>query len=110
MPSRWLLDTATALNGGERVHSTDFPDLRDALERSCNPYFESIANGLGAQALGMLDDVGERRAQRLGLKREIVSDAILYIVTRPRHVAINEVLIRPTRQPRYGQSWPTSSC
>jgi NADP-dependent 3-hydroxy acid dehydrogenase YdfG len=28
-----------------------------------------------------------------------ISDAILYIVTRPRHVAINELLIRPTEQP-----------
>ena len=27
-----------------------------------------------------------------------VADAILYIVTRPAHVAINEVLIRPTQQ------------
>jgi NADP-dependent 3-hydroxy acid dehydrogenase YdfG len=27
-----------------------------------------------------------------------IADAILYIVTRPRHVAINEVLIRPTEQ------------
>jgi NADP-dependent 3-hydroxy acid dehydrogenase YdfG len=29
-----------------------------------------------------------------------VADAIVYIVTRPRHVAINEVLIRPTDQER----------
>jgi NADP-dependent 3-hydroxy acid dehydrogenase YdfG len=27
-----------------------------------------------------------------------IADAILYVVTRPRHVAINEVLIRPTEQ------------
>ena len=27
-----------------------------------------------------------------------IADAISYIVTRPRHVAINEVLIRPTEQ------------
>ena len=27
-----------------------------------------------------------------------IADAILYIVTRPRHVAVNEVLIRPTEQ------------
>ena len=27
-----------------------------------------------------------------------IADAITYIVTRPRHVAINEMLIRPTEQ------------
>jgi NADP-dependent 3-hydroxy acid dehydrogenase YdfG len=29
-----------------------------------------------------------------------ISDAITYIVTRPRHVAVNEILIRPTEQER----------
>ena len=29
-----------------------------------------------------------------------IADAILYIVTRPRHVAINEILVRPTEQVR----------
>jgi NADP-dependent 3-hydroxy acid dehydrogenase YdfG len=32
------------------------------------------------------------------LEAEDVADAIVYIVTRPRRVAINEVLIRPTEQ------------
>jgi NADP-dependent 3-hydroxy acid dehydrogenase YdfG len=32
------------------------------------------------------------------LRAEDIADAICYIVTRPRHVAINEVLIRPTEQ------------
>jgi NADP-dependent 3-hydroxy acid dehydrogenase YdfG len=32
------------------------------------------------------------------LESEDIADAIRYIVTRPRHVAINEVLIRPTQQ------------
>jgi NADP-dependent 3-hydroxy acid dehydrogenase YdfG len=27
-----------------------------------------------------------------------IADAIAYIVTRPRHVAVNELLIRPTEQ------------
>jgi NADP-dependent 3-hydroxy acid dehydrogenase YdfG len=31
---------------------------------------------------------------------EDIADAIIYIVTRPRHVAINEMLIRPTEQER----------
>jgi len=34
------------------------------------------------------------------LRAEDVADAVLYIVTRPRHVAINEVLVRPTEQVR----------
>lgn len=40
--------------------------------------------------------------QRFGamdpLQAEDISDAVRYIVTRPRHVAINEILIRPTEQ------------
>jgi NADP-dependent 3-hydroxy acid dehydrogenase YdfG len=34
------------------------------------------------------------------LAAEDVADAILYTVTRPRHVAINEILLRPTEQVR----------
>jgi NADP-dependent 3-hydroxy acid dehydrogenase YdfG len=34
------------------------------------------------------------------LHSEDIADAIAYIVTRPRHVAINELLIRPTAQQR----------
>jgi NADP-dependent 3-hydroxy acid dehydrogenase YdfG len=34
------------------------------------------------------------------LRAEDIADAILYIVTRPRHVAVNEVLVRPTEQVR----------
>jgi NADP-dependent 3-hydroxy acid dehydrogenase YdfG len=34
------------------------------------------------------------------LEAEDVADAILYVVTRPRHVAINELLVRPTEQVR----------
>ncbi len=32
------------------------------------------------------------------LQADDIADAIAYIVTRPRHVAINEVLVRPTEQ------------
>jgi NADP-dependent 3-hydroxy acid dehydrogenase YdfG len=32
------------------------------------------------------------------LESEDIADAIAYLVTRPRHVAINEILIRPTEQ------------
>ncbi|GGL83838.1 oxidoreductase [Deinococcus aerolatus] len=40
----------------------------------------------------------KRFADMERLKSEDVADAVLYIVTRPRHVAINELLIRPTEQ------------
>jgi NADP-dependent 3-hydroxy acid dehydrogenase YdfG len=29
-----------------------------------------------------------------------IAEAIAFIITRPRHVAINEILIRPTEQER----------
>jgi len=32
------------------------------------------------------------------MRAEDIADAISYIVTRPRHVAVNEILIRPTEQ------------
>lgn len=32
------------------------------------------------------------------LRAEEIADAIVYTVTRPRHVAVNEILIRPTEQ------------
>ena len=34
------------------------------------------------------------------LQAEDIADAIAHAVTRPPHVSVNEVLIRPTRQPR----------
>lgn len=34
------------------------------------------------------------------LRAADIADAIVYIVTRPRHVAVNEILIRPTEQER----------
>ena len=44
----------------------------------------------------------ERHRERFGdleiLRSRDIADAITYIVTRPRHVAINEILIRPTEQ------------
>ena len=48
------------------------------------------------------EEVREQMMQRFGaierLQADDIADAILYVVTRSRHVAINEVLIRPTEQ------------
>ncbi|HVO54986.1 MAG TPA: SDR family NAD(P)-dependent oxidoreductase [Solirubrobacterales bacterium] len=47
-------------------------------------------------------EVQETIRDRIGklepLASEDIADAIAYVVTRPRHVAINEVLVRPTEQ------------
>jgi NADP-dependent 3-hydroxy acid dehydrogenase YdfG len=32
------------------------------------------------------------------LQSEDIADAIAYVVTRPRHVAVNEILVRPAEQ------------
>ncbi len=42
--------------------------------------------------------IGSRFAGIERLRAQDIADAIAYIVTRPRHVSINEVLIRPTEQ------------
>jgi NADP-dependent 3-hydroxy acid dehydrogenase YdfG len=44
------------------------------------------------------EEMSKRFAGIRRLESIDIADAILYIVTRPRHVAVNEVLIRPTDQ------------
>jgi len=46
----------------------------------------------------VLDSIRSQFGQRM--EAEDIADAITYIVTRPRHVAVNEMLIRPTEQER----------
>ncbi len=46
----------------------------------------------------VLETMRSRFADMERMQAEDISDAILYIVTRPRRVAINEILIRPTEQ------------
>ena len=46
----------------------------------------------------ILDTVRERFAGIQRLEADDIADAIGYIVTRPRHIAINELLVRPTEQ------------
>jgi NADP-dependent 3-hydroxy acid dehydrogenase YdfG len=47
-------------------------------------------------------EIRERQRERLGSMQPLsaadVAESILHIVTRPRHVMINEILIRPTEQ------------
>jgi NADP-dependent 3-hydroxy acid dehydrogenase YdfG len=42
--------------------------------------------------------IGQRFAGVERLQAADIAKAILYMVTQPRHVAINEILIRPTEQ------------
>ena len=44
------------------------------------------------------DLIGRRFGDVEILSASDIADAIVYIVTRPRHVAINELLVRPTEQ------------
>ena len=47
---------------------------------------------------GVRETVRERFRGMERMSAEDIADAIEYIVTRPRDVAINEILIRPTEQ------------
>jgi NADP-dependent 3-hydroxy acid dehydrogenase YdfG len=47
---------------------------------------------------GVRETVRERFRGMERMSAEDIADAIEYIVTRPRNVAINEILIRPTEQ------------
>jgi clavulanate-9-aldehyde reducatase len=44
----------------------------------------------------------EKMQERIGdlLQAKDIADAVLYAVTCPPHVSVNEMLVRPTRQPR----------
>jgi NADP-dependent 3-hydroxy acid dehydrogenase YdfG len=46
----------------------------------------------------VLEGLRSQAGQRM--EAEDIADAITYIVTRPRHVSVNEMLIRPTEQQR----------
>ena len=46
----------------------------------------------------VLETIAKRFEGMERLASEDIADAITYVVTRPRHVAVNEVLIRPTEQ------------
>jgi len=47
---------------------------------------------------GVKEEIEKRFEDMEVLQAEDIADAIGYVVTRPRHVAVNEVLVRPTEQ------------
>jgi NADP-dependent 3-hydroxy acid dehydrogenase YdfG len=47
---------------------------------------------------GVREEIEKRFEDMEILQAEDIADAIEYVVTRPRHVAVNEVLVRPTEQ------------
>jgi NADP-dependent 3-hydroxy acid dehydrogenase YdfG len=46
----------------------------------------------------VLEGIRKRFGSMERLQSEDIADAIAYVVTRPRHVAVNEILVRPTEQ------------
>jgi NADP-dependent 3-hydroxy acid dehydrogenase YdfG len=46
----------------------------------------------------VLESISKRFADMERLEASDIADVISYVVTRPRHVAINELLVRPTEQ------------
>lgn len=59
----------------------------------------AVATELQAHNRPEVRDEIEKRFEDMDiLEAEDIADAIAYVVTRPRHVAVNEVLVRPTQQ------------
>ena len=50
----------------------------------------------------MVQQALERAREQIGdvLQAEDIADAVRYAVTRPAHVSVNEVVVRPTKQAR----------
>ena len=46
----------------------------------------------------ILEGLNQRFSGMERLQAEDIADIVAYIVSRPRHVAVNEVLVRPTDQ------------
>ena len=46
----------------------------------------------------VLETISKRFADMERLESEDIADAITYVVTRPRRMAVNEILVRPTEQ------------
>lgn len=57
-----------------------------------------VLNELWGYAEDESDRVAEKVADRTGVTSEDVSDAIAYMLTRPRHVTLRDIVILPTDQ------------
>ena len=55
-------------------------------------------NIIAPSLVGSVEFAAERFAGVERLEAEDIADAIAYIVTRPRRMAVNEILVRPTQQ------------
>jgi NADP-dependent 3-hydroxy acid dehydrogenase YdfG len=59
----------------------------------------AVATELQGHNRPEIKDQIEKRFEDMDiLQAEDIADAIAYVVTRPRHMAVNEVLVRPTQQ------------
>ena len=59
----------------------------------------AVATELQTHMREEIQEIARKRfADVTMLESEDIADAIAYVVTRPRHVAINEILVRPTEQ------------
>jgi ribitol 2-dehydrogenase len=61
----------------------------------------AVAPGVVLNALWGYDNAGaieEKVAAHQGLRSEDVADAVMYMLTRPRHVTIRDLVILPQNQ------------
>ena len=47
----------------------------------------------------MFDSLAEKVARAEGIRSEDVADAVAFMLTRPRHVAVRDLVILPRDQP-----------
>ena len=59
----------------------------------------AVATELGSHVRPEVRAVLEQRLAGVErMQADDIAEAVLFVVTRPRHVAVNEILIRPTEQ------------
>ena len=68
------------------------------LRRGGPPYRATATELAGHNRPEVLEAMRGQVSGMQPMGAEDIADMITYIVTRPRHVAVNEVLIRPTEQ------------